>query len=202
MAKSRVPGARTSQQLKSDLGLSSDSESDETQPDIPRNVNVAPEVKAFDRVFTKTTKIVSDVFKLKVAEVIKQVGPEKDPNKDPDSFRPFEHTHVFRTFDSDGKRHDKCCATAGHFHEIKWEYDKDNKPQVRSVSGPMTMSRKQIKGKWTQVAVPANSYDEHTHDFLYLQSVEVSARNTNLEAQKVIALDAQKGAPVAGVVAR
>lgn len=201
MAKSRVPGARTSQQLKSEMGLGSTEEQDSI-PESPSQVSVTPKVTNFERTFTKTKKIISDVFKLAVAEVIKQIGPEKNPDKDPDSFRAFEHTHVFRTFDSDGKRHDRCCSTAGHFHEIEWDYDADNKPRIKSVSGPMNMSKKQIRGKWTQVAIPANNYDDHTHDFLYLQSVEVQARTTNIEAQRVIALEAQKGAPVAGVVER
>jgi len=171
-------------------------------PEEQHTVKVKPEQKAFERTFTKVKKIVSDVFKLEPGEVIKQVGVEKDIDKDPESFKGFEHCHIFRTFDSDGKRHARCTSTAGHFHDIEWEYHEENKPVIKSVSGPMVVQRKQVRGKWTQVSVPANHYDDHTHEFTYLQSHEVQARTTNIEAQKVIAFEAQKGANPGGVQER
>lgn len=201
----RVPGTSTANQVRqSNDGRSNHDETpahlkrEDSRPEVSQEIKP----KAFERSFSKTRKIVSDVFKLMQATVLKQVGIEKDYNKDPDSFKGFEHTHVFRTFDSDGKKHDRCCMTAGHFHDVVWEYDNDGKPVVASVSGPKVMIRKQIKGKWTQVAVAANDYDDHTHDINYLQSHEVEARTTNIEATKVIAMDAQKGANPGGVVER
>ena len=168
----------------------------------PKEVKAEIAHRNFERTFSKTREIISDVFRLEAAPVKKQVGIESDFDKDPDSFRDFDHTHVFRTFDSDGKMHTRCCSTAGHFHDIEWEKDADGKPFVKSVSGPKVMARKQIKGKWSHVSVPANNYDEHVHDVTYLQSHKVQARTTNLEATKVVAANAQLGANPGSVAER
>lgn len=205
MAKStsRVPGGKSLAQAKAASGVNDEFDPSPFQDDEDKeSVKVEPKQNVFERTFTKTKKIISDVFKLEPAQVIKQVGTEKDIDKDPESFKGFEHCHIFRTFDSDGKRHAKCCSTAGHFHDIEWDYDKDGKPFVKSISGPMVTTRKQVRGKWVQVSSPANKYDDHTHDITYLQSHEVSARTTNIEAQKVIAFEAQKGANPGGVQER
>lgn len=160
------------------------------------------EARDFERSFTKVKQIVSDVFKLTVAQVIKQVGIEKNYDKDPESFKNFEHTHIFRTFDSDGKKHDRCCMTAGHFHDVVWDYDENSKPVIKSISGPKVLARKQVKGKWQSVSIRANDYDNHTHDMDYLQSHVVDARRTNIEAVKVVAFEAQKGTNPGGVTER
>lgn len=194
----RVPGGKSLDQAAKAQGKTSTGfdappshvASEEPAKEIKKEI--AP--KPFERTFSKTREIVSDVFRLEAAPVMKQVGIETDYNKDPDSFRNFDHTHVFRTFDSDGKRHDRCCSTAGHFHDVVWEYDEAGKPVVASVSGPRTMSRKMVKGKWVQVSAPINNFDDHTHDITYLQSHKVPARTTNIEATKVIAANAQLGA--------
>lgn len=160
------------------------------------------ESKEFQRVFSASKKIVSDVFKLEVSTVIKGLGLAKHPDENPADFHDFEHTHVFRTFDSDGKKHTASASTAGHFHVIEWDYDESGKPVVKSVSPPMVMGRKLSKGQWTANPVPANNYDDHTHDINYLFSTEVQARTTSIEATKVITMEAQKSAPVAGVVVK
>lgn len=153
----------------------------------------------FKRVFSKSRTIVSDVFKLQVAAVIKGLGLAKTPDENPADFHEFEHTHVFRTFDSDGKRHSNSASTAGHFHVIDWDYDDAGKPVVKSVSGPMIMGRKLKRGSWVQEPQPVNSYDDHIHEVDYLFSNQVEARTTSLEATKLITMEAQKTAPVAGV---
>lgn len=204
MAKSKVGSKPTTKRraFKADPEFETDGAEAEVsdEPPMKEAVQKKPEVKAFERSFTKTKKIVSDVFKLKSAEVIKQVGIAKHPDENPDDFRPFDHTHIFRTFDSDGKRHERCCSTAGHFHDIEWEYDKNNIPVIKSVSGPMVMGKSRVKGRHVQVSKPANSYDDHTHDFDYLQSHEVQARRSNIEAAKVVAFEAQKGAAPKGAI--
>lgn len=201
----RVPGGKSEATAARAAGLG-ETVFDPTPGTIvpPQNVQAPTPVSvpAFERSFSKTREIVSDVFRLEAAPVMKQTGINSDYNADPDSFREFDHTHVFRTFDSDGKMHTRCCSTAGHFHDIEWEKDETGHPVVKSVSGPKTMSRKQVKGKWVQVSIPVNDYDDHTHDVTYLQSHKVQARRANLEATKVIAANAQLGAPPAGASER
>lgn len=199
MAKNRVPGKDLAKRLQQGADADFSVEGEES----PETVKVTPDVKKFERSFSKVKKIVSDVFKLLPAPVVKGIGVAKHPNIDPADFKEFEHTHIFRTFDTEGRRHAACVPTAAHFHEIEWDYDPEtNLPVIKSVSGPKQWVQKMLKGKWTKVAQPANDYDFHTHDFEYLQSHEVSARMKNVEAEKVIALEANKGANPGGVIER
>lgn len=168
---------------------------------VPEEVSATPNMESFERTFTETKKVISDVFKLMVANVWKQTGVAKHPDIDPMDWAEFEHTHVFRTFDSEGKKHDQCVSTGGHFHKVAWKYVGD-KPVISSISGPMTYVQKKLRGKYQKIAVPVNDFDKHTHDFKYLKSHEVSARVENIEAVKVIALEASKGANPGGVVVK
>lgn len=158
------------------------------------------------RNMTGKVQIFTDLFKLKVAKVIKYEGwdesnehPESHPNK----FSTWEHTHPFRTFDKKGDRMEACTPIGGHFHIVEWEPNEnpDAPPVVKSVSGPMVMQRKIVRGRPSMVPVPANDYDEHTHDVEYLRSCQIEVGQTNVEAAKVIAAEAQKTAPIPGVQA-
>lgn len=201
-AVARVPGSKTMAQLKGDddFDLGDDAEAPK------KTILKKPEVSIFKRSFSKTQVIISDVYKLTVAMVWKQVGVAKHPDIDPKDWKEFEHTHIFRTFSTEGTKHDKCMPTGGHFHEIEWEINTEDplnpEPIIKSISGPMHYVQKRKAGKWAKVAVPVNDFDDHTHDLEYIHSQNVEARVTNTEAQKVIAFEAQKGAPVAGVIER
>jgi len=148
---------------------------------------------AFERRTSNRKEIWSDTFKLSVAKYIKRIGVATHPNEEPADFAEAEHVHFVRTYDSDGKQMDRSASIGGHFHLVKFDLtDKDN-PKIVSVSGPMTLARKQVQGRWQTVAVPLNDYDHHVHDVEYVSSGKVKARIQNIEALKVIAFEAQKG---------
>ena len=164
--------------------------------------------RSFERNMTGTKKIFTDLFKLKTANVIKYEGWEKEGEEHPDShpnkFSHWEHTHPFRTYDKKGSKVTTSTPIGGHFHVIEWEEDPKGKgtPIIKSVSGPMVMADRKIKGKLVKVPVPANEYDDHTHDVEYLRSSEIIVGATNLEASTVVAWEAQKTAPIPGVTER
>lgn len=163
--------------------------------------------RSFERNMSGTTKIFTDLFKLKTATVIKYEGWEEEnehPDSHPTKFSHWEHTHPFRTFDKKGSKLTMSTPIGGHFHVIEWDEDPEGKgtPIIKSVSGPMVMGKKRIKGKLVQGPVPANEYDDHTHDIEYIRSSEIIVSATNVEAARVVAWEAQKTAPIPGVTER
>lgn len=149
------------------------------------------------RRFEDTVVIHSDSFKLKTAKVLKQTGVNKDPDQDPSSFTEYEHGHPFHTFDSEGKRMDRCAFIAGHTHEVKWKMV-DGVPVIEEVGPPVVVMKKKVRGRATNVLVPANDYDDHTHEVEYLKSSKVKSRQKNAVAAVVEAIEAQKSTPPAG----
>lgn len=158
---------------------------------------------------SKTSTFPSHLFKLVIGLAKKNVGLlSHDPDTDPQEFRDCEHVHFLRTRDSDGKvpistqklsnRADaivlRTASIAGHFHlvELVPNADPTKPPVVTAVSGPMTMTKKKIKGKWASVEGPANEYDEHKHKVQYLETTQVQARVKNTEAAKTMAFEAVK----------
>jgi hypothetical protein len=160
------------------------------------------------RSFTGTKEVFTDLFKLMVADVIKYEGWEKmgveHPDTHPSKFSTWPHSHPFRTYDRKGDKQTTCTPIGGHFHVIEWEKseDEDSPPTIKKVSGPMVMEKKIVRGRPTNVPVPANEFDEHTHDVEYIRSSKIEFTTTNVEATKVIAYEAQKGAPIAGVTVK
>lgn len=151
--------------------------------------------------YAKVAEFNSSTFKLGVAEVIKRVGVANHPDDMPQDFWPFEHTHIFRTRDSEGKELHTSASIGGHFHVIELEPHKDGDskpPVIKSVSGPMVMVTKKIKGKRRQVPAPLNDYDTHTHKISYIRTDKIQARKHNAVAAMVEAQEAMKGAPPAG----
>lgn len=167
--------------------------------------------RTYTRNVTGKSRIWSDLFKLLPEIVIKYEGWEKEGKEHPDThaskFSHWEHTHPFRTFDKKGSRVNTSVPIGGHFHVVEWEYpkgkdgkeDKTQVPKIKSVSGPMVMGQELVRGRMVKVPVPANQYDEHTHDIEYIRSGEIEFATTNVEAQKVIAFEAMRGGPIAGV---
>lgn len=170
-------------------------------------VNTVQESSGIKRNMTGKKEIFTDLYKLSVAKVIKYEGwdeanehPETHPNK----FSTWEHTHPFRTFDKKGDKMNTCTPIGGHFHIIEWEESKnpDEPPMIKSVSGPMVMSRQKVRGRTQMVPVAVNEYDDHTHDVEYIRSSKIEFSTTNVEAAKVIAFEASKTAPLSGVEVR
>lgn len=151
---------------------------------------------------TDRKEIWSDTFKLTVGLYVKRDGLASTPDEDPNDFVEAEHVHFYRTFDSDGKKLDRSAPMCNHFHVVKTEPNpKDpTKPIILEVSGPMKLGKRRKQGRWVLEPVPLNDYDSHSHGVEYIKSGKVKARVTNIEAQKVLAYEFNKGAPVAGVV--
>lgn len=128
----------------------------------------------------------------------------------------IEHVHHFHSIDSDGKRLTRCTAIAGHFHEMKLmhnHFDSDKRPHVDAPNcwcfegspatyecGPaMREVRRKVSGRMVK-GVEALSYDPHTHSVSYVRSDRIELRKTNAEAVNVIAAEANKTAPLPGVI--
>lgn len=158
--------------------------------------------KKIERRETDTKEIWSDTFKLLPAIYVKRDGLAMHPDENPSDFVSAEHVHFYRTFDSDGKKLERCAAMCNHFHVIKTAPNPDDPdtPMIVEVSTPMKLGKRRKQGKWVIEPIALNNYDEHTHEVEYVKSGKVKARVTNLEAQKVIAYESQKGASVPGVV--
>jgi hypothetical protein len=158
------------------------------------------------RNMTGKKEIFTDLFKLRVEKVIKYEGWDEQnehPNTHPNKFSTWEHTHPFRTFDKKGDKMNHCTPIGGHFHMVEWDDNgADGVPTIKSVSGPMVMSKKRIRGELKTVPVPANDYDDHTHDVEYIRSCKIETSTTNIEAAKVMAYEASKTAPLSGVEVR
>lgn len=150
------------------------------------------------RIYKQDVKIESDLFKLQMSKMKKDM----DNNRDDPNLIQMEHCHVWRTYDSDGKPQQYCSPIGGHFHEITYEEDENGAVKITSVSPPLTWGAKKIKGRFKKVAVPLPEHlmDEHTHTTEYIESHRLNARQQNPIAANIIASDAQKVAPVAGVI--
>jgi len=193
--------------LKQKFTYQRDNENTEPEERVEKDPVVAQGTSSSHaRNFTGEKKVFTDLFKLTVAKVIKYMGWEKEgeehPDTHPDKFSTWEHTHPFRTYDKKGQKIYTCTPIGGHFHVIEWEQgtNKDETPKIKSVSGPMVMARKKIKGRLVMVPTPANEFDDHTHDVEYIRSGELVFSTANVEAAKVMAFEASKTAPLAGVV--
>lgn len=146
------------------------------------------------RVFSGEQKVHHDLFKLTVAEALKNVSWTEVPD-----YVKAEHCHMFHTFDSDGRPQTLSTSIAGHFHVMKIESNGSGIPKVTCESGPMKFVRKKVQGRWKKVMAPVNDADHHRHDTVYIKSDEIAIRKPNMEAVNVVAHDAQKTAPIAGV---
>lgn len=167
----------------------------------------SPSVKQFQqRNMTGKKEIFTDLFKLQVEKVIKYEGwdeANEHPNTHPNKFSTWEHTHPFRTFDKKGDKMNHCTPIGGHFHMVEWEDNgAEGIPTIKSVSGPMVMQKKRVRGELKTLPVPANDYDDHVHDVEYIRSCKMEFSTTNVEAAKVIAYESSKTAPLSGVEVR
>lgn len=156
--------------------------------------------------FSEQVEMNSHLYKLVESSVIKYIGKGTDKDKYPDTtpedFLNMGHAHIYRTIDTDGNRHIKTVAIAGHYHILELEWDEKNPdaaPKIVAMSGPMHTVTKRIKGKMVQVDEPINSYDDHVHDIEYVKSEKIQARSKNKDAAQYIAKETAKvPAPPAG----
>jgi len=116
------------------------------------------------RVYNKDLEFDSDLFKLEVTNMLKNIGAE---DKKP-LLTNVEHCHFYRTYDSNGKKQTKCSSIGGHHHEITVSVD--SKGNLVAECSP---------------AVGTKFNDNHTHKVTYLKSDRLQKRKPNIEAIKV-----------------
>lgn len=142
-----------------------------------------------------------DLYKLSVAEDAKNANTPDDPIilKQP-------HSHIFRTYDSDGRPLSRSSAITGHFHEVKVIPQGKGKSPLLEI-GPAVHEVRRRKGKSFVKAVErvdASGKEEdvmrqHTHTYEYVDSRRIALRKVNIEAVKVHTAEANKTAPIPGV---
>jgi len=157
------------------------------------------------RSYTGNVTVTTDLFKLMPAKVIKHDSGATEnahPEEQSNEFTSYEHTHPYRTLDKQGRLQDKCVPIAGHFHliEVEPSENENEPPKIISVSGPMVMGMREVKGRKVMMPVPANNYDDHTHETEYIRSGDFQASKLNVEAAAVAAKNAALVSPaLAGV---
>jgi hypothetical protein len=145
-------------EVNADAAMIDQYEEQKINPALPGN----PEPK---RIYANQMDIDSDLFKLEIGSMKKNTGwNDKDP-----LIVNVEHCHFFRTFDSNGKKMDKCNHVGGHAHTVSVTLD----PQ----------------GKFIGTCSPALNTkfdDKHIHPVTYLRSDKVNKRVVNKEATPFI----------------
>lgn len=150
------------------------------------------------RIYNDSSALIeSDLFRLKLATAMKNVALQDSGMID---LEKVEHTHFWRTYDSDGKKLNFSVPVAGHFHEIKYE-ETNGVVKVISCSPPLRMGTQKVKGVTKMVPVPINPdlEDNHTHDVEYLRSHKVQPRIVNAAAQQMIGEVAVKNSGIQGI---
>lgn len=119
-------------------------------------------------------EIVSDTWKLKPAKFIKR--NDRSPADRP-IWEEKEHTHNFRTYDSNGRQVNKSCSIGGHYHEVR-TFEKDG--ELYAECGPAIYnkaSRENNKnGRFPQ--------DNHTHELEFKGSDLIKLRKHVSAAQE------------------
>ncbi len=139
------------------------------------------------RVYKSTQTVDHDLFKLKVAKMIKNAGY----NEEAPLIQAIEHTHFFHTVDSSGKRQTTSTATGGHHHSVVVVQGPNGVPTLE-VSGPMRWVKKKSRGQWKRIEEPVTigkgdgaEADNHAHEVEYCGSERITLRKPNMEFAKV-----------------
>lgn len=152
--------------------------------------------KKRERFFAGQENIHSDLFKLEIAKVQKNIGI--DSREHEPEFVGIPHMHFFHSVDSDGKPHKYAVAIAGHTHEMIEEKDPDGGPSTFTAGPALQEVRRKINGKF-QKAHERIRFDDHTHVVSYVRSTNVKKREINAEATTIVTVEHQRTAPIPGV---
>ena len=118
------------------------------------------------RVYSNNITVDSDLFKLEVESMQKNMGVQgQKPN-----IEKIEHCHFYRTFDSSGKETKRCSFVGGHTHEMTVSTDE---------KGNLIAEASEALG--------ALQGDNHTHKVRYIKSDKIEKRRINTDAQAYIA---------------
>lgn len=142
--------------------------------------------KGFKRVLKGQETIYHDVFRLEVANLVRNESFNDIP-----LLVEIPHSHRFHNVNSDGKPQDKCSPVAGHFHEMIIE--ENDEGEMRVICGPAKKFARNKRGKKIIVDVVTHKddfdrpvIDNHTHEVTYLQSEEIVRRVYKTDALKMI----------------
>lgn len=145
-----------------------------------------------ERFYPGKQDIDSDLFRLQVAFMLKDMGYKNDPQ----DFVKVEHVHFFRTFDSNGKKQTFSNTVGGHFHPIVETQNEDGSVTIRALPAKKWVNRR--KGNQVTKVMVDLEHDHHTHSVAYERSHQVKAREINPEFVKYQA-SLHKPAAVEGV---
>lgn len=155
------------------------------------------EATGLARVYRGQTQFDTDLYKLELNFFRRNRAFM--PNEKPDWER-IEHVHHFHTIDSNGKKQTRSTSIGGHFHVMELvSKSKDGASEYKCSPAMKMVKRKNAAGA---VVLEAEllDYDNHTHEVTYERSTKIELRKQNPNAVNVIAADANKTAPIAGVV--
>lgn len=142
---------------------------DSEMEELPKGV----EAPVIERRYTGQESVDSDLYKLEVAIMKKNVALR--PHKEKPDWKYFEHTHVFRTYDSAGRKQEACSPVGGHFHEVVIKSNPKGGVPIIEISGP----KKKItvgSGENSREEVIDVPGDSHTHKIAYLRSDKIQKR--------------------------
>lgn len=123
------------------------------------------------RIYSNENEVDLDTFKLKVAHFLKNPAPWIKNAKHIE-WQKMEHSHIFHTFDSQGRKMAKACMTGGHTHSVKvTEVDGEFELEI----GPAMTE----KGEFLP-------HDSHTHGWEYLKSDKIKIQSMNQDAAKYV----------------
>jgi hypothetical protein len=156
-----------------------------------------PSSSTVKRAFRRTQELVHDLYKLQDAQALKNVAWQTGMQ----DYQKVTHNHFFHSVDVKGNPQNTSAHIAGHFHVLEVvEAATDDKPATYKCSAPMKYVRKRQGNSYVKTIVPYDVNDTHTHNVQYIQSEKFQPRKINPEAAKLEAMEAQKGAPVPGII--
>lgn len=132
--------------------------------------------KGSQRYLKADKEIISDTWKLKVTKFMRRM--DRSPADRP-IWEERDHSHIFRTYDSNGKELNTSNSVGGHYHEII-TYEKDG--ELYAECGPP------IYNKYSR-DLNKNHYkanDTHTHELEFQGSDLIKMRKHNPKAQEFI----------------
>ena len=132
---------------------------------VPKRVKKEVETK---RVYSANMKLDSDLFKLEITMMKKNIGY----NNDKHILADVEHCHFYRTVDSNGRSQKNSSYVGGHSHDIEvFEVFKDGENHLKAKCSPAKGSK---------------FVDTHVHNVHYVRSDKIYRRKLNEEAQLAI----------------
>jgi Lon protease-like protein len=94
----------------------------------------------------------------------------------------FEHTHIFHTIDSQGRRQTKCSPVGGHYHYVDFKENPDGSVTVSCGPAKQIVEKRLKSGGFRRTEAEISFYDErtdgntvdsHKHEVMHLYSEEI-----------------------------